>query len=285
MTILISDMGDTVVASYKRGTFTLADWTVLPKQGFHEFLAKYPKLTDWLTNWVQARQEKKRIEDGFRTGPEEPETGDELPTLEDLAHEDALDEQALARKLTVAIRRTADDLKAGNHRRYTYEEWVEYTRLIRFTQYSSDRCTRLDREEVDEGIVEWDWIGEDSPMMADQSEAEWVLDRLCESLDRYMKRNVSGHDHKKASRIAERDEHEEEESEGVTRRSRSRWHGNDDGDEYSKAAGRASEEATQSSRTAVRAESDQASRSRTRAGRSFSAPKVSSMAALRLKQR
>jgi hypothetical protein len=38
-------------------------------------------------------------------------------------------------------------------------------------------------------MVEWDWIGEDSPMMSGQSEPEFVLQRLCESLTRYVRRN------------------------------------------------------------------------------------------------
>ena len=39
----------------------------------------------------------------------------------------------------------------------------------------------------EEGLIEWDWIGEDSPMMSKSSEAEFVLDRLCESMRRYLK--------------------------------------------------------------------------------------------------
>ena len=50
----------------------------------------------------------------------------------------------------------------------------------------------LEREEEEEGIVEWDWIGEDSPMLAEETESEWVLDRLCESLGRYMRRQMGG---------------------------------------------------------------------------------------------
>jgi potassium channel subfamily K len=35
-------------------------------------------------------------------------------------------------------------------------------------------------------LLNWDWIGENSPMLATQTEPEWVLDRLCESLIRYV---------------------------------------------------------------------------------------------------
>lgn len=53
---------------------------------------------------------------------------------------------------------------------------------------------QLELDEEEEGVVEWDWLDENSPMLSDQSEAEWVLDRLCESLLRWLKRNCIGGD-------------------------------------------------------------------------------------------
>ena len=190
MTILISDMGDTVIASFKRGTFTLADWTVLPKAGiWHDFLEKHPWLRHWLQRKVEQRAEEKRIAEGFQIAdPKATEVNGPPPTLEQLAQGPAPDdEHELAKRLALAIRRTANDLKAEHPRRYTYEEWVEYTRLIRFSSKSRDE---VDAEEQEEGLIEWDWIGEESPMLAEQSESEWVLDRLCESLDRYMRKQI-----------------------------------------------------------------------------------------------
>jgi potassium channel subfamily K len=40
----------------------------------------------------------------------------------------------------------------------------------------------------EEALVNWDWIGNDSPMMSGVTESEWLLDRLCESLVRLEKR-------------------------------------------------------------------------------------------------
>ena len=36
--------------------------------------------------------------------------------------------------------------------------------------------------------MNWDWIGDDSPMMSGVTESEWLLDRLCESLVRLERR-------------------------------------------------------------------------------------------------
>ena len=186
MTILISDMGDTVIASFKRGTFKFADWTVLPKAGVWKiFVQAHP----WLRYWLQQHQEREaekeaqgRIVEGFHAGPAEEEPQAPGPTIEEVALLDNLDEHALARKLAFAIRRVAANIGKVPPKRYSYEQWAECTRLIRFTKINED----LEREEDDLGLVDWDWIGEDSPMLADVSESEWILDRLCESLNRYM---------------------------------------------------------------------------------------------------
>ncbi|TVY38332.1 Outward-rectifier potassium channel, partial [Lachnellula subtilissima] len=197
MTILISDMGDTVVSGINRGTFTLADWTVMPKEGiWRDFLESHPKLRSWLERKTKEREAKKRVEHGFELqNPDEESTlegnghGNNLLTLENLAEErPEATEHELARKLALAIKRTANDLRADHAKRYTYEEWVEFTRLIKFSSMSPQE---VEREEDEEGLVEWDWIGEDSPMLADVTESEWVLDRLCESLNRYTRKQAA----------------------------------------------------------------------------------------------
>ena len=189
MTILISDMGDTVIASFKRGTFKLADWTVLPKAGlWRELLDKYPWLLLWLQKKSQKAAEKRRLAAGMPVGPEEDER-DPTPTLEQVSDLDNLDDEALAGKLAIAIRHTANHLKDDPPRRYCYEEWAEYTRLIRFSRLSKEEVEQVEEEQ---GIVEWDWIGDDSPMLADSTESQWVLDRLCESLNRYMLKQAMG---------------------------------------------------------------------------------------------
>lgn len=181
MTILVSDMRDTVIASFKRGTFTLADWTVLPKTGIYRSLLRR---SPWLGNWIQRKVEKKRLEQGFPVGFDENE--DTTPSLEELANPENYRDPELTHQLALAIRKTADDLRSHSSRKYSYEEWVEFTRLIRFTSRTSEQ---LAAEEETDGVIEWDWIGNNSPMLSEQSEAEWVLDRLCESLMRLLKKD------------------------------------------------------------------------------------------------
>ncbi|KAL1650000.1 Potassium channel [Diplodia intermedia] len=217
-------VGDTVISGFKNATSKLADVTVLPKNGiWHDFLQSHPRFL----NLLQQAAARRRIKRGIPLGPpstdlieEEDQSRDpESPDLnldDDGANDDdagqdmtppptassttaaaAADDDdpetesdvRLAGRLARAIREVASDLKADVDRarpkRYRYEEWVEFTKLIRFTAEGRED---EEREEEEDGLVEWDWIGENSPMMAGMSEAEFVLDRLCESLGRYLGR-------------------------------------------------------------------------------------------------
>ncbi|KAF3384317.1 Outward-rectifier potassium channel TOK1 [Penicillium rolfsii] len=213
MTMLISQMSDTVVAVYKHSTEKFSDYFVLPRQGAYKgILARVPLFR----KWMQIRQEKQRLRRGFEVGaeadeaagtaesastpvvPRRPRPGDNHPlrTIEELARDENPSPFELAEQLAFAIRRTTQDAREHRRKRYTYEEWVEFTRLIRFTDphvrsNSPTDCNRpfhssngVDEDEY--GVLNWDWIGENSPMLAHQSEPEWILDRLCESLVRYV---------------------------------------------------------------------------------------------------
>jgi potassium channel subfamily K len=202
MTLLISDMGETVVMAINHGTFTLADWTVLPKKGVvHDFLENHHWLRDWLAQRSENFQAKTRIKRGFSiqdpdelTSPTEAfpslpglqESSSPTERLEQMA-EEPLTEHDLARKLALAIKTVANDMRLPHSKKYSYEEWVEFTRLIRF---SSESPRQVKEEEEEEGLVQWDWIGENSPMLANVSESEWILNRLCESLNRYTRKQA-----------------------------------------------------------------------------------------------
>ncbi|KAK4870663.1 hypothetical protein LT330_005011 [Penicillium expansum] len=211
MTMLISEMTDTVVAGFKRATEVVADYVVLPQSRVYKTcLVRIPGIAQF----VLSRQEKKRQERGFPLeGADDPESGERGHTedsqsntgsddlaeahphqsLEELVREPTTLE--LTQQLAFAIRRTSKQAREGKHKRYSYEEWVEFTRLIQFTdprarppslrnQPTSEEILANDEDEF--GLLNWDWIGENSPMLAKQTEPEWVLDRLCESLIRYV---------------------------------------------------------------------------------------------------
>jgi potassium channel subfamily K len=220
MSILVGDLGDTVINRFKRGTYRLADFTFLPQKGtWRQFLTGHPAALRWLARQKQKREAHKRMEQGFPVGPEdEPEPQRPAPlTIDQLAKDADPTDTELFRQLVLKMREVESDLRAHSKKRYTYEEWVELTRLIRFTA-TKPEGRRQEEDGEEEGLVEWDWIGEDSPMMTRNSEAEFVLDRLWESLQRYVKRSTV--------KLDELDDRNSEED-VVSRRRRT---GEDDGD-------------------------------------------------------
>jgi potassium channel subfamily K len=211
MTILVSDLGDTVVAKFKKWSDQLADFTVLPKEGiWRAYVEKHPWLLTWLQNRIAAHEAKQRLRKGFDVAdpradrdtndPEDPDVQiTQHPTIPTLAAEAEADSStlpshaSLSRRLALSIKKVSLDFRLTRPKRYSYEEWVEFTRLIRMTTPE-----RLDRDlgttishtgtENEEGLVNWDWIGNDSPMMSGVTESEWLLERLCESLVRLERR-------------------------------------------------------------------------------------------------
>ncbi|KAJ6102734.1 hypothetical protein N7486_005161 [Penicillium sp. IBT 16267x] len=203
MTMLISQMSDTVVSAFKHGTEKFAQYFILPES------ERYRSLP-FIRTWLDRRQEKKRLQRGFEVGADTEDTADPengtgvaptypTRTIEELARDTHPSPFVLAQQLAFAIRHTSQDVRERKRKRYNYEEWVEFTRLIQFTNPrtrsssaegsscrhpSKEDTLTLDEDEY--GVLNWDWIGENSPMLANQTEPEWVLDRLCESLVRYV---------------------------------------------------------------------------------------------------
>lgn len=197
MTVLIQEMGNTIVAAVNKGTFKIADWTVLPKKGvFHTFLDNHPVFQGWATKLSRRSRESKElkiqnalVQDGQPDGDTVARDKDavlrlfadrETKTASESQHE-------LARELAKAIKQVSRDVEANGTKKYSYVQWVHFTKLIRFSNYG-EHSIGLEEEEEERGLIEWDWLGENSPMLDDCSEPVWVLERLCESLTRYTTR-------------------------------------------------------------------------------------------------
>ncbi|PKY02802.1 voltage-gated potassium channel [Aspergillus campestris IBT 28561] len=161
MTTLIAEMGDTVVDGFKRGMDVAGDWTVLPHPGQYRALFRTPQIN---------------------------------PPI--LVHQLAITIQRVTKDATLASPFTS----TSTPKQYTYTQWTVFKRLIQSSGAAAwaasthtntraslppdDRREEFKRKEDAYGLLDWDWIGVESPMMAGRTEPEWVLDRLCESLVR-----------------------------------------------------------------------------------------------------
>lgn len=213
ITLLINDMGSTVIESFKKGTFIAADWTILLRRGiWSDFLERHSKIKKYLTSRKEKRERERRMQEGL-AGPihdditiiEDHEDGDingvyrrsttemskkkEDADLRRLVDEFIKDksivpsEAALARHLSNAIRRVTKDVLEPE-KKYDFEEWAELTRLIQLTGRSASQAQQ---EEEEDDPLDWDWLGDHSPMMANMSEPEFVMEKLCQMLARNMK--------------------------------------------------------------------------------------------------
>lgn len=209
MTILVSDLGDTAISGFKRKVLEYGGLAFLGKGrgwGLDWLAERRASMRRCLLAVGLSHERASRLEtgDGQATSStvqrneewdadDDPELHRPPRTITELADED-LSRKELLKRLAYALRSVADDLKNGPKKRYTYEEWVEFTRLIRFTKLDGadkelgDDGKLLEYDEAIDGIVEWDWLDSNSPMISPQSEAEWVMDRLLESLLRTFKR-------------------------------------------------------------------------------------------------
>jgi potassium channel subfamily K len=211
ITILAQNMTSTVIATFNASAHGLTSAFLPRTETIHRWTIKHPWLLAHLPRFIKKKiqeiEAQYRLETGFPVGNEpspneevrekkgeEFAAGAAIPDMTELVnqHEDDLagkspDAAALARQLALAIKRAGRDMALENPRQYTFEEWVEFTRLIRFSSVGGAAVAL--KEEDDEGLVEWDWLAENSPMMAQTTEAEFVLERLCESLVRYLRRN------------------------------------------------------------------------------------------------
>ncbi|OAP57178.1 hypothetical protein AYL99_07916 [Fonsecaea erecta] len=114
--------------------------------------------------------------------------------------EDAREAQALlsAYRLHILLREmqnVVQHLDAQPPRKYTYEEWTWFLKLI----YEDESLTPSHRHpwehEVpvaaplrEKGDQKWSWLGQESPLMSMEDEPKWVLTRLLEVAQRKSKR-------------------------------------------------------------------------------------------------
>lgn len=179
VTILVSEMAETVIAGFQHVSVTIGDWSILPKRDAVRFLTRN---VHRFLPFLRITRAKRISEQQFSVGSSQenarqPPLNRKPPSLPSLSNHE------LSKQLVSAITKAADDLKRDPGKYYTYNEWKHFTYLIQFTT-SPARGFNHDRDEST--IVDWDWLGESSPMATGQSEPQWVINRLSESLLRHL---------------------------------------------------------------------------------------------------
>jgi len=152
LTILISNMGDTIVEMIQKATLWVGAMTVLPYSDSNISLTR-------MFNPMKRTNEEIRLEKSAITTNTPPERE---PSLQEGKNDQLL------KRLAVEIRTLTKDMTSNPPRNYSYEEWVRFLGLLGIAWNEGDT---------------WNWLGEGGPLASLSSETEWLLDKMCQKLE------------------------------------------------------------------------------------------------------
>ena len=224
LTILISNMGDTITKGIRDLTLRIGELTVLPgEDGFKRQLKQAAsKATNGKTFNEGPLMEKPL---GFlsENSEEDPKKhnvgGAEVDEMADEYEKQELKDSDEAKErgdkiaenihyyhylLVKEIKNVMKDLNASPPRQYTYKEWAWFLKLMGEDEGVSNfhrpppievNQEKQDGPDTGKGgtkmgdgrILQWSWLGNRSPLMGEKEEAEWVLGRLVVTLEKELK--------------------------------------------------------------------------------------------------
>lgn len=222
LTVLISDMSDTVVAAFSLFVVRLGTYTVLP--GDKDVKGDTPTLGTALKRLVQGRTTIKELKKASKPNDDklgqrsQDETASDTSTLstavlerlalyladselseamEASAHGDTAERDARFYHFVLAreIRNVLDDLQASATKHYTWEEFEYYLALI--NDKSNDTAQQIvprnmqqrQQQQQQQRDKDFSWLSDASPLMHQRSETQWVLERLSMALVRELEDN------------------------------------------------------------------------------------------------
>jgi potassium channel subfamily K len=212
LTILISNMGDTIIKAFKDFTIWVGSFTVLPDEkglgpairvGIQRVRSgKLLKTSDLDHRGAPGAAEQTHL-DRMAEHIEEDELGQAEEAGE---HGDYLERDIHFYHFILAkeIRQMMKDVEVSPPRQYTYEEWSYFLRLIGQDENDSSHHRRPEDQHqhnkgdapdigtADDGdTVTWSWLGIRSPLMGNTNEPQWLLQRLTTTLEAEMRKMSS----------------------------------------------------------------------------------------------
>ncbi|KAF2163185.1 hypothetical protein M409DRAFT_68779 [Zasmidium cellare ATCC 36951] len=212
LTILISNMGDTVVKWFAEFTDWIASITVLPEQGGRRMSSKRAaanlmgRLTDsandavgrftapgilgetdhvamdgkrhfeMLMNRLAQRLEQHVEEEELEEALKAEAEGDDLERDIHFYH------YVLSRE----SRNVQKDLAVSPPKKYSWGDWEYFLKIIG----NQDETPDFPGQEIPNDL--WSWLSDQSPLMSSRTEAEWILERLSAALVRELNRQRKG---------------------------------------------------------------------------------------------
>ncbi|KAG0130284.1 hypothetical protein HOY82DRAFT_520578 [Tuber indicum] len=151
LTILISNMGDTVVGMIQKATFWIGAKTILPD------LDSNISLTRKLKRMKHTKEEKQLEEPATTIANTFPEQAHNLQEKGQLLKQ-------LAAEICTLTKHTTSETP----KKYSFEEWVKFLGLLGIAWKEGDK---------------WSWLDDGGPLASLSSETEWLLEKMCQRLE------------------------------------------------------------------------------------------------------
>ena len=215
LTILISNMGDTIVKVVRDLTIYLGEFTLLP--GDVGIRQRLKTLINEIRNHTilssgRTRFSKKEHhadeEKASATDNEEHEKSIPVRDVEKSGGDLTKNMHEYHYLLVKELRNIMKHLDENPPRQYSYEEWAWFLKLMGQDEASAKShrkppivvdkrkdegpdTQQAQTDENDQSSHPWSWLGNRSPLMGEMEEAQWVLDRLSSTLERSLKKQSS----------------------------------------------------------------------------------------------
>lgn len=210
ITILISNIGDTLIRFLRDLTIFLGELTILPgDEPFHDRLKAICHIS-WTDKWLQETTgESNTTQDILKGTGQQADPGNAIHRSTIEAEEHKREESARKRGDTAAenihhyhyllfreIRKMTELAMSNAAKQFDYLEWEYYLALISGKDKPPDPEMKGDAEsddEVQRMIRDWSWIDHKNPLLGENSEVQWLLGALTDSLDRELRRASRGY--------------------------------------------------------------------------------------------
>ncbi|KAJ5288631.1 hypothetical protein N7478_001661 [Penicillium angulare] len=212
ITILISNIGDTLIHFVRDLTLYVGEITILP--GDEPFLERLKDIfrMSWSDKWVQETLGEKSTTQDVLNNPDtdgDPEQANYRAHRALETEEHMKEDSARARGDITAenvhhyhyllfreIRKMMEYTRSNLLKEFDYLEWEYYLALVsgKHKPATDDQAMNKEDEERERMFFEqWSWIDKKNPLLGEKSEVEWLLNALTEALERELKTASRGY--------------------------------------------------------------------------------------------
>ncbi|KAG6853043.1 hypothetical protein C0991_007299 [Blastosporella zonata] len=193
VTVLISNLGDTVIGYLKHGLLWVGRHTLLPERR-HMHMPRHNRK-------AQGREKAAAGDTDTRAHQHQPnESGSDSTAVAGLGEDierlgEAVEkgeqkqrhDGSLAAIIAREIGTLAKDVGTTPAVKYGWEEWVRWLDLLGMPDYH--------KPGEEEGNVvaqtrDWTWLADDGPLFSRATETEWILGKLCERLEKALENEL-----------------------------------------------------------------------------------------------